>query len=374
MRVLHFFKTYWPDTFGGVERSIHAIATGTVRHGVVTDVLSLSRDPAAGSREFDGHMAWKAKLDLDIASTGLSRAVFGQFRALADQADIIHYHFPWPLMDIVHMTCAPKKPALVTYHSDIVKQRTLLRFYRPLMMRFLRSMDAVVATSPDYLRSSEVLRALDPEKIAVIPLGMEETSFPAVDEATRARWRAALPRDFFLFVGVLRYYKGVHRLLDAARLTGLPVVIVGEGPLGEELRARAKAENLDNVIFTGALDDLDKMALLELCAAFVFPSHLRSEAFGLSLVEAAMSAKPMISCEIGTGSSYVNRHGETGLVVEPDNGEALAGAMRQLAADEGLRRIFGENARRRYEENFTASRMADAYHALYSRLLSKPLQ
>ncbi|WP_141049103.1 glycosyltransferase, partial [Brucella melitensis] len=120
MRVLHFFKTYWPDTFGGIERTIHAIAKGVAEHGIASDVLSLSAKPEENTRNFDGHMAYKAKLDLEFASTGLSRDVFSRFRELSSQADVIHYHFPWPMSDIVQIGVRPDKPTIVTYHSDIV--------------------------------------------------------------------------------------------------------------------------------------------------------------------------------------------------------------------------------------------------------------
>ncbi|MDR1828002.1 MAG: glycosyltransferase, partial [Methylobacteriaceae bacterium] len=149
MRVLHFFKTYWPDTFGGVEHVIHAIATGLAGAGVETSVLSLSRSPAAADVLFDGHWAHKSKLLLEFASTGFSVTVFSRFRELARDADIIHYHFPWPFMDIVHLVTRPGKPCVVTYHSDIVRQKTLLRLYRPVMRAFLNSVDRIVATSPD---------------------------------------------------------------------------------------------------------------------------------------------------------------------------------------------------------------------------------
>ena len=79
MKVLHFFKTYWPDSFGGVERTIHAIAESTAGHGVETQVLSLSRAPVENTRRVGGHMAVKARLDFELASTGFSRDVFRKF-------------------------------------------------------------------------------------------------------------------------------------------------------------------------------------------------------------------------------------------------------------------------------------------------------
>ncbi|RAX41994.1 glycosyltransferase family 4 protein [Rhizobium tropici] len=371
MRVLHFFKTYWPDTFGGVERTIHAIAKGTAKYGVESDVLSLSKTPLENSVEFDGHMAYKAKLDFEFASTGFSREVFGRFRELSQKADIVHYHFPWPLMDIVHLTIPPGKPTVVTYHSDIVKQKVLLQFYKPLMFRFLKNVDRVVATSPNYLLSSDVLKRFK-SKTTVIPLGLNEADYPRADEATLVGWRDKLPDRFLLFVGVLRYYKGVHILLEAARRNGLHVVIVGNGPMEAELK-RAAGQNPNNIHFLGSLSDGDKIALLELCTGFVFPSHLRSEAFGLSLVEAAMFGKPMISCEIGTGTSYVNRDRETGFVVPPNDVDALSNAMKSIWDDGKGVAALGAAARDRYLACFTAEKMCSQYYSLYQELRGSAL-
>lgn len=364
MRVLHFFKTYWPDSFGGIERTIHAIAKGTAAHGVETQVLSLSRAPDLNSVQFEGHWAYKARLDLELASTGFSLEAFRRFKELGEQADVIHFHFPWPFMDLVHFASRLGKPTVLTYHSDIVKQRLLLTAYRPLMRAFLRSMDRIVVTSPNYLASSTDLADFA-DKTTVIPIGLDRAAYPPVDPELKAGWRARLPAGFFLFTGVLRYYKGVHILLEAARCTGLPVVIVGAGPLEAELRAEAERRDLANVHFLGAVGDADKAALLELCRAVVFPSHLRSEAFGLSLVEGAMFARPMISCEIGTGTSYVNIDGETGIVVRPDDVEDLGRAMTRLAGDPALCQRFGAAALARYDALFTMERMSAAYADLY---------
>ncbi|MGF9693307.1 glycosyltransferase [Rhizobium sp. 0TCS1.26] len=369
MKVLHFFKTYWPDTFGGVERTIHAISRGTERHGIRSEVLSLSADPAKNSVALDGHMAHKAKLDLDIASTGLSREVFGHFRRLARDADIIHYHFPWPLMDIVHLTIGGGKPSVVTYHSDIVKQKTLLKLYQPLMNRFLGSVDRIVATSPNYLASSPVLQAFK-DKVSIIPLGLDEAGYPTVREETRNRWRALLPPRFLVFVGVLRYYKGIDILIEAASQSGVDVVLIGDGH-GEDYQAEAERRGIRNLHFLGSLPDEDKLAIIDLSVGLVFPSHLRSEAFGLSLVEAAMRARPMISCEIGTGTSFVNRDGETGIVIPPADPAALAAAMQRLFQDDGLANQYGRAARQRYLAMFTADRMADAYAELYRGMLDR---
>jgi len=368
MRVLHFFKTYWPDTFGGVERTIHALAKGCRDYGIQADVLALSPSPKPAPFIFDEHRVIQVKQDIDIASTGFSKAAFGAFSRFAREADVIHYHFPWPFMDIVELVIPHGKPTIVTYHSDIVKQKLLLKLYRPVMNRFLSRANLIVATSPNYLQSSPVLQ-LHQDKVQVVPLGLAERDYPPADPENIAKWQKRFPQRFFLFIGVLRYYKGIHILYEAAKRTGLPVVVIGGGGAEDEFRRRATADGLNNLHFLGPLSDADKSTLLALCCALVFPSHLRSEAFGLSLVEAAMAGKPMISCEIGTGTSYVNVNGETGITIPPSDPQALASAMSLIWQSGDLCIQYGAAARRRYQDLFTAERMTTAYAGLYRQLI-----
>src|SRR4029079_14830215 len=259
-------------------------------------------------------------------------------------------------LDVVHFATRVSKPTVLTYHSDILRQRTLLKLYRPLMMRFLGSVDRIVATSPNYLATSDVLDKFR-DKTDVIPIGIDRSTYPEPSAELLAFWRRRFGDRFFLFVGVLRYYKGLHILLDAIQGTGLPVVIVGSGPVEQELRKHAARLNLANVHFLGLISDEDKVALIKLCFAFVFPSHLRSEAFGVSLLEGAMFGKPMISSEIGTGTTFVNIHGETGLVVAPNSPIALAEALQTLHENPELAHLMGDRAYQRYQKYFTADQM-----------------
>jgi glycosyltransferase involved in cell wall biosynthesis len=370
LRVLHFYKTYYPDSLGGIEQVIRQLAIGTTRLGVRNVVLSLSRAKDLEPVEFEGHTVVRVPLDFEIASNGCSVAALSALARLANEADIVHYHFPWPFMDLAHFLARVSKPSVVTYHSDIVRQKVLMRVYQPLKQRFLRSVDAIVATSPNYMASSAVLGRYR-DKTRIITYGLDKTTYPPPDPERLAYWRDKVGIKFFLFVGVLRYYKGLHVLLDAVENTDYPVVIVGAGPIELELKAHAARLGLNHVMFVGALDDADKVALLTLCYAMAFPSHLRSEAFGISLLEGAMFGKPMISSEIGTGTTYINIDGDTGLVVPPDDSPAFGAAMRTLWENPALAEAMGKRAALRYEELFTAERMAANYAALYRELVDR---
>jgi glycosyltransferase involved in cell wall biosynthesis len=370
MRVLHFFKTYLPDSVGGIEQVIFQLCESGALHGVEGKVLTLSTDPTPPVMQIAQHEVHRARLDIQFASTGFSWSVFKQFRELAAEADVVNYHFPWPFMDLVHFASGLNKPSVVTYHSDIIRQKHLLKLYRPLMNRFLHSADRIVAASPNYLHTSDVLQQFQ-HKTRVIPYGLNKAGYPLPNNNRTAHWRKKLGDKFFLFVGVMRYYKGLHILLDALKDLDYPTVIVGAGPLEAELHAQAIALGLRNIHFLGRLGDEDKVALLQLSYAIVFPSHLRSEAFGISLLEGAMYGKPMISSEIGTGTSYINIHNETGLVVPPSHPLAFREAMRTLWENSGLAAQMGEKAQARYQNLFTADEMGRKWAALYDELLEE---
>jgi O-antigen biosynthesis rhamnosyltransferase len=373
LRVLHFYKDAVPESMGGVEQFIHQLARGSAAMGVKGEVLALTRGGPAPDTAAHGYRSHRARLHLRVGPTDMSASALPRFARLAREADVIHFHFPWPFMDMVHFVTRHGKPTVVTYHSDIVRQQNWLKVYRPLQDRFLASMDRIVATSPNYVASSDVLRR-HPGKVDVIPIGLDKASYPVPDAARLRAWRERLGPRFFLFVGVARYYKGLEFLLEALQGQPWPVAIVGAGPLLAPLQARAAELGLDRVHFLGPLPEVDKVALLQLSEAMVFPSHLRSEAFGISLLEAAMYGKPMVSCEIGTGTSFINIDGETGIVVPPAEPAALRQAMGRLWDAPEAAAAMGARAAQRFQAHFTADRMVDAYVELYHELVHARLR
>lgn len=369
MKILHVYKTYYPDTFGGIEQVIAQLARGLTSRGHENRIFTLSptaQPPVLARPEAEVH---RSRTTLEIASNPFSLAAMRDFREQVAWADVVHYQFPWPFGDLLHVWSAGRKPSVVSYQSDVVRQKMLRHVYSPLMNRFLRSVDMVVATSPQYRESSPVLAHLR-TPIRIIPNGIDESAYPAPDPKLLASWRERVGEGFVLFVGVLRYYKGLHTLVHACE--GFPgrVVIAGGGPQSAALHEQVAAQRLSNLQLLGQVSDQDKVCLLQLCRAFVLPSHLRSEAFGMSLLEAAMYAKPMVSCEIGTGMSYINRDGVTGWTVPPESPDALRDRMQRLLTDTDEAARMGAAARRRFETLFTAQAMAASYEAAYRDVIA----
>lgn len=369
MKVLQVYRTCYPETNGGVEQVIRFIASGTKTLGVETKILTLS-DNYVSPYSCEGTEIIPVKKTFEVSSNGFSLKLISEFKKLSEWADIIHYHYPWPSGDLISLFNTIQKPSLVTYHSDIVKQKLLKVLYKPLEIHFLNHVNIIVATSPQYAQTSTNLQKYK-NKVRVIPLAIDEETYPTPLSNTIDQWRHKVGEGFFLFVGVLRYYKGLDYLLEAAKINNLPVVIAGDGPERAKLEDYISKYNLNNVKLVGFISEEDKVALHLLSKAFVFPSHLRSEAFGISLIEAQMYNKPIVSSDIGTGSSYVNINGETGLVVPPADSQSFSDAMLKIENNADLRKTFGANSRARFEQEFTAQRYAQSYVTLYRELLEQ---
>lgn len=373
MKVLHVYRTYFPDPPGGLQEAIRQIALASAAQGIESRIFTLSPDPAPGEIERLEGLVMRARSHMAPASCDIGGSnAFSTFSRAVDWADVVHYHFPWPFADVLRFARGGRKPSLMTYHSDIVGKGLLGCLYNPLMNRMLGSMDLVVATSPAYAKTSPVLaERVDAERLQVVPLGIVEESYGSFRDAAAlidlGRRFGLEPNGFFLFVGVLRKYKGLDYLVEAARSVDMPVVIAGSGP--EQERIAQAARSTPNIRLIGQVDDAEKMALIAACRAAVLPSHLRSEAFGVFLIEAAMSARPMISCEIGTGTSYVNKDRETGIVVAAEQPGDLARAMQLLERDDELTAEYAQAARARYERLFSGESLGRAYGALYRSLV-----
>ncbi len=372
MKTLQIYRTYFPDPPGGLQEAIRQICISTSRYDVQNTIYTLS--PKNHPRIIEmpeaivvRERSWIAPASCDIG--GIS--AFSSYLSLLEQTDIVHYFHPWPFADILNLLKRNDKPALLTYISDVVRQRFMNTLYSPVMWRTLHKMDVIVANCPSYLETSPVLSHPSiRNKVRVIPLGIDEGSYSQdVDNSVFKRIGIIECEPYFLFLGVLRYYKGIHTLINAAKDVNAKIVIAGSGPESVKLSQQVLELGLKNVVFAGQVTNKEKVALIKNCRALILPSHLRSEAYGMVLVEASMMKKPMISCEIGTGTSFVNLNEETGFVIEPEQPESLGRAMNMFLYDERLADKMGLAARQRYDCLFSGNALGNAYSSLYKELL-----
>jgi len=359
MKILHIYKTYYPDTIGGIERSIKNIINGTKAYGLKPKVLSTYKKKASRYISF--------KQNFEISSMPVSLSLILNFKKIIREFDILHYHYPWPFMDILHLFLNVKKPSLITYHSDIVKQKKLKILYNPLKELFFSKVDKIICSSKNYLNSSKDLKKFH-KKTTVIPFGIKKSDY-YIDKKKIEIYKKKYGSNFVIFVGVLRYYKGLNYLIDAISQTNYKLLIVGNGKKYNDIQNHIKKKS-NNIKILRNITDSQLPYLIKLSKCLVLPSHLRSEAFGFSLLEGLMFGKPLISCDIKTGTSFINKHNLTGYVVKPKSVIQIKNALDKIFIKKTNRINFEKNSLARFKNYFTQEKMAKSYIKQYRLILN----
>ncbi|MBW3589235.1 MAG: glycosyltransferase [Actinobacteria bacterium] len=360
MRVLHVFKDYFPPTRGGIEQHINDVVHSNmdVKFAVLTSCRS--RKPMVD--DDDGVTVIRTPEIVRLASTPVTPS-WRKFLAKSG-ADVIHFHSPNPFGELAFLASRTKIPMVLTYHSDIERNPFLYRFFAPFQRRFLTKADRIIVSSPNLRDSSIALRG-HLERIAVIPFGVDPDLWaprpPMVDDI-RSRFSPPL----IVFLGRLVPYKGVDVLIRAMRGIDARALIVGSGPMRQSLEFLAADLGVDKrVTFIGDVPDELRPAFYHSADVFVLPAYSRAETFGIAMLEAMACGTPVISTELGTGTSWVNQNKRTGLIVEAGSVSALAGAIRVMLSNEEMRKRMGEFAALRVRDHFTKQEMIKALEAVY---------
>lgn len=370
MRVTMVNK-YYPPHLGGIEYHMRDLANALAAGGEQVRVIVANGGRGEVSETLDGVGVTRLSRLFEYASTPVVPGMAGALRAEAtrtDRADVMHLHFPYPWGEYSWLRARPGVPTVLTYHSDIVRQQSMLRLYRPVLERVLDRVDLIIASSPDMVEQSEFLRPRA-EKCRVVPFGIDVDRFAATPAVTTraGEIRAAHSRPVVLFVGRLVYYKGAEVLVRAMADVDADLVMLGAGPLEARLVALAVELGISDRFTIVAPQPLDELvAYYHAADVFCLPSVARSEAFGLVQLEAHASGTPVVSTRLTTGVPFVNQDGVTGLTVAPGDVRALATALDTLVGDPELRARLGRQALERVRAEFTIGRMVDDTLGVYA--------
>ena len=367
MRVLELGKYYYPY-MGGIEQHLYVLSNELMER-VRLEVVVANTSLRTVRESVDGVSVTRCGSFAHVASTSLSAAMVWELSRR--DYDVLHLHLPNPMGAASYL--ASRKPRghrlIVTYHSDVVRQRLLARAYAPLVERALTSASTIIATSPNYVESSDVLRRFR-EKIAVIPYGIDLEIFrktpqrEAEAQAIRARFGGG---PLLLAVGRLIYYKGFEVAIRAlVDLPGAHLLILGDGPLREELETLARTLGVaERVTLAGDVHNNGIAPYYLASDVYLLPSIARSEAFGIVQIEALAAGLPVVNTALASGVPFVSLDGETGFTVPPQDPAALAAATKRLLDDPALRARFGAAGRARAEREFSKNTMMRRLLAVY---------
>jgi rhamnosyl/mannosyltransferase len=370
LKILQVTKFYYPYS-GGIERVAKDIAEG-LKDRIEIEVLACMPRGFGKSEIINNVMVTKASCLGIFYGMPLS-LTFPLLLALKSRnVDILHFHLPFPLADSSYLLVGSRRPkVIVTYHSDLIKHNPFLRFYKPLLLSFLKRVDKILVTSPNLLEHSKSLTAFK-NKCTVVPLSIDLKEFTLHNKLQKEFDLGIYPGErIVLFVGRLSYYKGLKYLIEAMKNVEAKLLIVGVGALREELLEIVKSLGIkDKVIFLGKISDDKLKYCYQICDLFVLPSVEHSEAFGIVQLEAMAYGKPIINTNLLTGVPYVSIDGETGITVPPKDSKALSEAINRILNSHSLALKFGENALKRVSEHFSREKMLDSIYAVYKDIMT----
>ncbi len=357
LRILQINKAYFPH-IGGIETLVRTYARAlSQRDDAEMQVLVCQEKGKTLCETIEGVPVVRAGSVGTYFSCPLSFSFFRLFRKMSKNADVIIFHMPFPLGDLACLLSGFKGKVVLMWHSDVVKQKKLLFFYKPILKRFLKRADVIITATQGHIDSSGFLPEFR-KKCRVIPYGINTEKYrnaPLAPVLTEKLQGKSAVKVFF--AGRLVYYKGADVLLRAFEKTeNCELFIAGTGTLEEELKAQA-AQMKQNVHFLGVLSDEDMKSAFADCDIFVLPSVANSEAFGIVQLEAMVYGKPVINTALPTGVPHVSLDGVTGITVPPSDEDALAEAINTLAKDEKLRQKYGQAAALRAEAEFSEEKV-----------------
>lgn len=369
MRILQLGKFY--PLLGGVEIVMHRLALGLSERGYRCDLLYASQDGETSTIEVNPQCRlYRCKTILEAKATMISPGMILRLRRMRKDYDIIHIHHPDPMAALALFLSGFKGKVVLHWHSDIIRQHRLLKFYTPLQSWLIGRADLIVGTSPVYIKESDALKHVQ-HKTVCVPIGVLDPS--AQKEEVHVDLAGRYPGKKIIFtIGRLVLYKGLNYLIETAKYIPNDYVLLigGKGFLHDSLQRQIEAEGLqDKVKLIGFIPQGEIVSYFKACKIFCLASIDKREAFAIVQVQALAFGKPIVSTNIpGSGVPWVNKDGESGFTVEPCNSKALAEAIVRLCNDEELYQRLSRQARARYERLFRYDQMINRMEALYNNL------
>ena len=353
MKILEVNKLYYPH-IGGIESLVKQYSEGLSALPENSVRVLVCRDGKGKGcvEEVSGVNVTRANSMGTYFSCPLSFDFIRKFKRMAAESDVVEIHTPFPLGDAALLLSGYKGKVVVAWHSDVVKQKKLLFFYKPFMKHLLERADRIVVATEGHINGSSYLPPYR-NKCVVIPYGLD---VPLYDNAPLTE--VLKPTDpsavKVFFSGRLVYYKGVDVLLKAFKeVKGAELFISGSGTMEAELKKFVTDNDMSSrVHFLGFLSDADLKSAFASCDIFVLPSVQKSEAFGIVQLEAMVYGKPVINTSLPSGAPFVSLDRVTGITVPPSDIFALCNAIQELVDSPELRATYGAAARERVLTEF----------------------
>jgi rhamnosyl/mannosyltransferase len=371
VKILQFGKYYYP-TFGGMEHVIYEITEGLNSIDIKCDVLCSNTKPIYEEDKFSNYTVYRTASYAVVKSTSITPQLIYKLWKMYKNYDVIHVHHPDPMAFLALFLIRPKSKVVIHWHSDIIRQRKILKYFLPLQKWVLNYADKIISTSESYTKYSVYLQEFE-EKVVNIPIGISDKNYIYNENNVKKIHEKYKNKKIIFALGRLVSYKGFIYLAESAKYLNddFIILIAGIGVEKENILEYIDLHNLqDKVKLLGYLDEQEKYDHFQACFFFCLPSITKAEAFGVVLLEAMIFSKPIISSNIvESGLSWVNEDKTSGLQVKMKSAKELAKAFIALEEDNKLYLNLCKNSYKRYEDLFTRERMIKSLKKVYESIL-----
>jgi len=368
LKVLHVYKSFFPETNKEIEQYIYTVCKATEKYGVYHTVLCTHDGDEPNATAFEGIPILKYPRSIKFRVCPVSFKLLLNFKKEIEHADIVHYHHPWLFGDLLSLLNSKKKH-VVTYHSDMRRKRNVRKICSYFDKYFLSKADKLIATFPSQVDSYKNLKKFS-EKVSVVPSTVIKEDYPAPDILSCRKIKAKFGK-FLLCIEQPKSNKGLSLLIEAMKEINYNLVIVRSAKNNSRKILENKLSR--NVYFLENITKKRKVNYLNSCSCVILPSVTKKEATETSLLEGAMFGKPLISCDIKNRKEHVNLDNKTGFVIAPTVSNFRV-AINKLLNNSDLSKRLGNNASKRFYKTFNSDIVGKQLANLYKELMVEELQ
>jgi glycosyltransferase involved in cell wall biosynthesis len=374
MRILQLGRFY-PPSFGGIQNVIYEITTGLNCSGVHCDVLCSNDKNLYEVSKYDGYQVLRTRSYGTYFSTSITLQMISKLNEIKNNYDIISVHFPDPMAVVALLMTRPKAKIVIHWHSDVIKQKYLLKLFEPFQNWIIGKANLVIGATINHIEGSDQRdKMVFKSNIIPYPFDTNYLLNCVNSELLKELKEKYNGKKIVFGMGRLVYYKGFEHLIDAAKYLSddYMILIGGQGVLKEKLKEQIRSNNLEGKVeLLGAIPQNDLGTYYEICDVFCLPSTYRSEMYGIVQLEAMSFGKPVVSTKLKrSGVSNVNIDNVTGMCVKVADSSEIGNAIKLITNEPERYKKYSINAKNRVSDVFEKSIIIKKLIDTYSELLA----
>jgi glycosyltransferase involved in cell wall biosynthesis len=357
MKILHLYKSFYPETKGGVPYIIQNILS-IPDTNVNNEVFVTSEKINDNKSSIHYAHSYGTIFSMPISPMYMIKAL-----KLIRKFDILFAHTPFPYANIILLMAGNHKRKVIFWHADIIKNKLLKLLINPIINLSIKKADAIIIGHEKIIETNTYLEK-NSQKCYILPFPVDVEKYKANQHEKEA--------NLIIACGRLVRYKGFSCLIEAMKDVNAILHIIGDGPEKDKLENKIRKLNIQHKVkIISNLSDDEKINYFKKASIFVFSSITEQEAYGIVQLEAMASGCAIINTNIKTAVPLIARNNYESITIEPNNATQLKDAINLLLKDTDLRLKLANAGYKRVKENFSTQIFNTKFIEIINQINSK---